>query len=368
MESMKLVVQIQLIPNTDQSSRLKATMERVNEACNWIAGECFDRKCANHFEARKFAYRETREKFGLSSQQTQLAINAVCFAYKRDKAIRVHFRKDAAIDYDPRTMSFKGIDRVSLLTLDGRIVVPFILGKYQADRMPMAKGQCKLILRGDGKWFLIVTIDVPDVAPIPVTDFIGVDLGVTNIATDSDANAYTGAIVEKVRHRHRAQRRRLQKKGTKGAKKKLKRIGMKESRFRRHENHCISKSIVANAKGTGRGIAVEELTGISDRITARGGDGRHRLKGWAFSQLRAFIEYKARLEGIPVIAVDPRNTSRTCSTCGHCEKANRKTQSEFSCVSCSMGMNADQNAALNIRVRALGSLKQPTGLAGTLSA
>jgi putative transposase len=62
-----------------------------------------------------------------------------------------------------------------------------------------------------------------------------------------------------------------------------------------------------------------------------------------------------------VVKVDPRNTSRTCSECGHCEKDNRKSQAKFLCVSCGMSMNADANAALNIR--ALANTKLATELA-----
>jgi len=133
----------------------------------------------------------------------------------------------------------------------------------------------------------------------------------------------------------------------------LKRIAGKEARFRKHENHCISKSIVAAAKGTGRGIAVEDLSGIRDRLPAWGRDARNRLSGWSFAQLVAFLDYKARLAGVPVVKVNPAYTSQTCSACGHCEKDNRKSQEKFLCVSCGMGMNADKNAALNLRALAL---------------
>ena len=75
------------------------------------------------------------------------------------------------------------------------------------------------------------------------------------------------------------------------------------------------------------------------------------MSGWAFHQLRAFIEYKAELAGIPVVKVDPRNTSRTCNACGHCDKANRQSQSQFVCRSCGHSDNADYNAAKNIRDR-----------------
>ena len=199
---MKLVVQIRLMPDADQSAKLKSVVERTNEAANWIAGVAFEHQEANVFELRKLVYHEIREKFGLSSQQAQLAIKAVSDVYKRDKSIRVTFRPHAAIPYDVRTMGFKGIDKVSLLTLEGRIVVPFLLGKYQADRIGNAKGQCDLVLRKDGKWFLIVTVDVPEETPIPVTDFIGVDLGLASIATDSDGNQHSGKPIDDVRRKH----------------------------------------------------------------------------------------------------------------------------------------------------------------------
>jgi IS605 OrfB family transposase len=250
-------------------------------------------------------------------------------------------------------MSFKSIGRVSLLMLEGRMVVPLILGSYQADRMSYPKGQADLVLRKDGKWFLIVTVDLPDGTPIAATDFIGVDMGIANLAADSDGDEHGGADVDKVRRKHNLQRKRLQRKGTRGASKKARRLAGKESRFRKHQNHVISKTIVAKAKGTGRGIAVEDLGGIRDRVTARGTDARNRLSGWSFAQLYAFLAYKARLAGVPIEIVDPRHTSRTCAACGHCRKSNRKSQAEFVCKACGYRAHADVNAARNIRARAL---------------
>jgi IS605 OrfB family transposase len=352
---MKLVAQIQLTPDADSGRKLRATVERFNAACDWIAGECFARKEANVYNVRKFAYHEVRERFGLSSQMAQLAIKAVCDSYKRDKSIKPRFRKHAAMPFDQRTMSFKGIARVSLLTLEGRALIPFIVGRYNEGRLTLPKGQCDLVLRKDGKWFLLVTVSVPDGTEIPATDFIGVDMGIVNIAADSDPDTepYSGKDIEDVRRKHNLQRKRLQKKGTKGAKKKLKRVARKEARFRRHENHCISKTIVARAKGTGRGIAVEDLGGIREPITARGTDARNRLSGWSFGQLYAFLTYKAQLAGVPIEVVDPAYTSQTCAKCGHCRSSNRKNQSEFVCKACGHRAHADKNAARNIRARAL---------------
>ena len=79
---------------------------------------------------------------------------------------------------------------------------------------------------------------------------------------------------------------------------------------------------------------------------------RWLLGNWSFDQLKQFLVYKAEAAGIPVVFVDPRNTSRTCSACGYCAKENRKSQSKFLCLSCGLDMNADSNAALNIQARA----------------
>lgn len=88
------------------------------------------------------------------------------------------------------------------------------------------------------------------------------------------------------------------------------------------------------------------------RINTVGRRQRAKHSGWSFSQLRLFVEYKAKLAGVLVVVVDPRNTSRTCNVCGHCEKANRNSQAEFVCKHCGHSTNADRNAALNIRDRA----------------
>lgn len=357
---MNLTLQTQLLPDAGQAETFKATVERFNEAADWLAGIAFERKLANKFALQKLAYRELRERFGLPADMAIRCIAQVVEAYKRDKAKRPRFRKHAAVPYSMgKNISFKGIDRVSVSTLLGRVVVPFIMGKYQAERFGWSKGQCDLVLRQDGKWFLLVTVDIPEGTSIPATAFIGVDLGVTNIAVDSDGTVYQAKAVEEKRIASLSRRRAIGKK-TNGAGRRTRRachkaivrMEQKESRYRRDVNHQISKTLVALAEGTGRGIALEDLKGIRDRQQFRR-QQRARMGSWAFYQLRAFVEYKAKLAGVSVVAVDPRNTSRTCNECGHCEKGNRKTQAEFECLSCGHTALADLNAALNIRARAV---------------
>src|SRR5262249_26109161 len=219
-EGMKLIARIQLRPAPEDAAKLKAAMEHFNAAADFVAGVAFEHRTANVFDLRKLCYAAVRERFGLSSQMAQLAIKAASDASKRDKSARVRFRKHAAVPYDQRIMSFKGPDRVSLPTLQGRVRGPYIVGAYDAERLERPRGQSDLVYR-DGKWFLFVTVDVPDGTPIDPIDFIGVDLGIANIAADSDGNRHSGGEVERVRRKHALQRRRLQRKNTKGAKKKI---------------------------------------------------------------------------------------------------------------------------------------------------
>src|SRR5688572_4844754 len=189
---MKLTLQTQLFPSQDQAEALEATLRAFNAAADWLAGEAFAAKVANKIALQKTHYTALRERFGLSAQMAVRCIAQVCEAYKRDKTKRPRFRPFASMPFDQRMMSFKGVDRVSLLALTGRIIVPMIMGRYQAERFTAAKGQCDLVRRRDGKWFLLVTVDLPDGTKTPTTDFLGVDLGVVNIAATSDGDLHSG--------------------------------------------------------------------------------------------------------------------------------------------------------------------------------
>jgi IS605 OrfB family transposase len=359
---MKLTLQIQLLPDARQSRQLRETVERFNAAASWLAGKAFESRSANKVQLQRLHYQDLRKQFGLSAQMAVRCIAQVCEAYKRDKDKQPRFRKHASMPFDQRMMSFRGVDRVSLLTLGGRVIVSYVMGRYQRERFTNAVGQSDLVLRKDGRWFLLASVNTPEKAEMPVTDFIGVDLGVTNIATTSDGDVFAGAEVEGVRRRHHALRQTLQHKASKQSqagkrprsiRRLLRRKAGQESRFRSHTNHCIGKKLVASAIGTRRGIALEDLKGLRERVGKRlRRSQRAKVSGWSFSQLRQFIAYKAQLAGVPLALVDPRNTSRTCAACGHCAKENRKSQAEFECVNCRHVNNADINAAINIRRRA----------------
>lgn len=319
-------------------------MQRFNRACSWLSSIAFSEKTFHWLPLQRRAYHELRQRFQLTSVQATVAVRKVAYAY-RYKARRTHkaiFRPTGSMPLHRHrykrdgTIAFYGMR------------VPFVA---RAGVELSGKQQANLVYR-DGRFYVYQVITVAEPEPYAPTGFLGCDLGIVKILADSDGQSYAGNHLNSLRHRHARLRRKLQKKGTRSAKRLLSKRRQREGRFARSVNHVISKRVVAKAKGTLRGIALENLKGIRERITVRKAQ-RRQQHSWAFQQLRFFIEYKAKLNGVPTALVDPRNTSRTCPKCGHCEKANRQSQEVFHCVRCHFSGGADHVAAINIAARAM---------------
>jgi IS605 OrfB family transposase len=299
---------------------------------------------------RKLLYGGLRATYGLGAQIAQHCVAKVADAYTRDRTRQHRFRPTGSLAFDDRNLSYAPpATSVSIWTLQGRQSIPFACGERQRQLLHTRRGESDLVY-SQGQWYLLTTCEVEEPAPADLGDALGVDLGVVNIATDSDGEIHSGRAINNVRARHRRLRTKLQTKGTKGARRRLKHLPGKERRFARHTYHVIAKRIVAKAERTTRGLALEDLRGIRTRARARKPQ-RATLHSWSFAQLRAFLTYKARRAGVRVVLVDPRNTSRTCPDCGcGCvDQRNRPSQATFSCVRCGFAGHADTIAAEIIR-------------------
>ena len=347
---MLLTVKSKLITTEEQKESLLKTMEIFNEACNSISQFAYQNRMFGKFAIQKQLYYEIREKFGLSAQMTVRAVGKVTESYKVNKDTVHVFDPHGAIVYDQRILSYKSADEISILTLEGRIEVGIQYGEYRKLEANRVKGQADLIYK-NGIFYLMIVVDLPDAEPILPDDVLGVDLGIVNLATTSDGKSYSGDKCTKIRQKYAKVKAVLQSVGTYSAKKHLRKISGRERRFKKDTNHCISKEIVTTAKDTNRTIALEDLSGIRERVTVSKAV-RESIGKWAFLELRNFIEYKAKLLGVPIVPVDPRNTSRECSVCGYIDKKNRKNQASFVCLECGHTENADYNAAKNIASRA----------------
>ncbi|WP_406329306.1 RNA-guided endonuclease InsQ/TnpB family protein [Streptomyces sp. NBC_00203] len=371
---MKLVVQVKLLPTPQQAAAFEATLRACNEAATWVSEVAFERGEFKNFALRKRVYGEVKSRWGLGAQAAQHVIKKTCDAYttlranlkagnlgrpgsnryRRATEKPIMFRPQGAQPYDDRMLSWQIPDRtVSIWTPGGRVKnVAFTASPEQLAALALyRKGESDLLER-DGMWFLSATCEVPE-APLDTdpVDFLGIDLGIVNIATTSDGEILAGRALNRIRARERTLRAKLQKKNTPSAKRRLKKRRRKEARRAKDINHKIAKHVVAEAERTGRGIALEDLTGIRERVRLRKPQ-RATHSSWSFAQLGSFIAYKARKAGVPVVHVDPAYTSRTCAECGHIDRANRVSQAWFACRNCGFVDHADRNSSRNIRARA----------------
>jgi putative transposase len=357
---------------------LRQTQAAFNRAASYCATVAWEHGVTNKNKLHYLVYGESRVTYGLGAQlaccardKAAEAVHAIRSreaelkkldaekakrASKTGKPFVPHtplpcptFAADSSIRYDARTYRLLSLDRVSLNTLSGRVVGQLVLGDFQRRYLydtTWKIGGAELIRRAD-VWYLCITQSKAAPAPDEPVGYLGVDLGILNLATDSDGEMYSGQEVQAVRKRRYDHRRRLQLRNTRRAHWRLRQNARREHRFQKDTNHRISKTLLAKARTQRKALALEDLSEIRERVTVRRKQRRAR-HSWAFRQLRTFIGYKAQQAGVQVVIVDPRNSSRTCAACGFCDNRNRPDQAHFLCLSCGHTAAADTNAAVNI--------------------
>jgi predicted transposase len=233
---MLLTIKAKLNPTDEQQSALLATMERFNEACNYVSSTSFKEQTFNKRTLQKQHYRHIRDTYGLSAQLAVRAIAKVSESYKgKGHRQELHtFKPHSAVVYDQRILSFKSLkslDSVSILTLEGRKLIPLSIGAYAQLEQRRIRGQADLILQ-KGTFYLCVVVEVEEHTQYNAEGCLGVDLGLINIATTSDGKTFSGDKSDSVRARYTTLKAALQSKGTKSAKRHLKRTSGKERTFK----------------------------------------------------------------------------------------------------------------------------------------
>jgi len=216
--------------------------------------------------------------------------------------------------------------------------------------------QVKAVWNGD-EWELHIVCKHKIEAESPGDETAGIDLGISNFAAVSystgDHELYPGNAL-KTDERYFA--KEIAKCNSSKSNKAM-RLRKKRSERRSHYLHAVTKHIVTEcverdvgtiAVGNLEGIREDDETSETRNWGDRGNDGLH---GWAFDRFTNLLTYKAKAEGITVVTVNERDTSKTCSCCGQKRDANRIERGLYVCGGCDAVMNADSNGAENIRRR-----------------
>jgi putative transposase len=319
---------------------------RYAGACSEIAQWGRDHRESNKVRLQHQLYHDIRGKYGLPAN---LAITALRRASGALESARFRGRfqfRPTFVALDARTFTLKLPQGIVSFSVPGkRVIARLEIADYQHEALWGAElaQSATLVQAKDGIWINIaVENEVPDAPP---GEALGVDLGIRRIATSSTQRRFRGDLLREYRETRWRVRASLQSRGTKGAKRALRRLSGRERRRATWENHRISKRIVQEAVRTGCStIQVEDLRGIRDRLKVWNKHRNRMMSLWSFAQLREFIRYKAAGKGIGMIEVDPAYTSVTCH---RCHKLGTRNLDLLTCTTCGE-FDADVNAAKNI--------------------
>jgi putative transposase len=387
-----LTAKLKLLTTPQQFRALRQTQLAYRDALNYVSRYAFAHgKMSNKVGLQDGTYRDVRARFGLPAQMACSAPRQVGATYKAlwtkvkaNAAARAagHTKKryrglDQPSKYVSPTLTyqlghdygFKTGQRVSILTLDGRVLVPYTGYDRHVSliREGAHIGAARLWYDQPRKQFyLLVSLEIEIADPIPALHrrVVGVDVGQRYLAVATDLQNHT-AFFPGMRVRAKADhyarlRKRLQRKGTRSATRRLVVIAGRERRLKHERNHVISRRIVDAYPHALLGL--EDLSHIRERRKRKHGKraspkqrraNRHASQ-WAFAELQGAIAYKALLAGSMAVRVDAYKTSQACPRCGYTSPDNRPQQGLlFACQVCHLRLHADLVGARNVALRTL---------------
>lgn len=369
---MDRTIVVNLKPPPEQARLLKRTLDEHTACFNEVARLGFTSQCSNGIELHKQTYYPLRATYpDLPAQlvcaarvKATEAVKSALDRQKKGRKTGTPRSRVCPIRYDVRSYWVRW-ERMtaSLATVAGRVELPFTVPAYASKYLGGKVSSADLCYR-QGRFRLHIVVSLPAPAIPASPEVVGVDLGLNRPAVTSNRHFLGERRWKEQERRIFRLRRTLQAKGTRSAKRHLKKLSGKLLRQRRDHDHVLSKRIAQHA-APGSTIVIENLTHIRSRATLKKHtETQRRLHSWSFAQFQSFLTYKAEERGMQVVKIDPRHTSQTCSRCGYQHRSNRRSQSLFLCRHCGYCLNADLNAAQNIRRKHLASFGTP--LAGGL--
>ncbi len=377
-------IRFPLLPTAEQYDVLLETIQQYTDCFNAVAAYGWEHREKNCVELHKATYYPLRGAhpqlpaqlvISARTKATEAVKSALTWKIKRErefpkkiakalargkptpkfKPVRCPQSRNCSIRYDQRSYAFYR-DYGSLATVAGRQIVALHLYPYARRLLAQAieYDSADLIFR-QGRFWLHVVVTLPAVEFVPNGEVVGVDFGITRSAVASN-NQFLGKHSWKnTERRYFRLKRALQSKGSDSAKRHLKTLSHKVSRFRLDCDHVVSRQLVQSV-APGTTLVIENLKDIRTETRQTGKEQRRAMHQWSFNRLRDLLVYKAEECGCVVVAVDPRHTSQCCSHCGDVHRSNRQSQSRFKCQNCGFELNADLNSSRNLGLKYLASV------------
>mgnify|MGYP001618884760 CR=1 FL=1 len=261
------------------------SMKTYSKAIEFITHEGYNNKISNRYKLHHLVYYEARNKFNLPSQYIINAIRVssqTLKSIKKLKGSKPKYKEYMPLDFDRRTFSFE-FNKARLTAVNGRIDIPIEIPEYYWKYLDWDYQTARLIYdKKKNKSYLHITFSRNFEETQKTKNYLGVDLGINNIAVTSNRQFFNSNKTKQVKSKFKYLRSRLQSKGTKSSKRLLKKISGREKRFMKQCNHEISKKITDKCR-PGDTIVLEKLKGI--RKTKLRKKQRYWLNSWSYYQL-----------------------------------------------------------------------------------
>lgn len=387
-----VVIKAQLLNIDDETAQaFSNTMCKYRDACNFISQYIFEHAFElKQSKLNKALYHDLRDKFELKSQMAQSAIKTVIARYKtvktqlfqhpfrydtgkkdgKGRGIWAQIYRDLTWLWQPINFKRPQLDlqrgrdwsclsatnQLSLNTLNGRRKADFVCKGFDQylDQTKWKFGSLKM-LQLRGKWYihLSAATAIPEFEAEQAAHVVGIDRGLRFLAACYDEKGksilFSGQKILRKRRKYKKLRAELQAKGTKSAKRRLKKIGQRENRWMSDVNHRLTKTLIDHY-GSNTIYALEDLTDVRFATEKSPKDQRYEIVSWAFYQFEQFLTYKANLNSSAAVKVPAKYTSQRCPKCGRIYKDNRDHELHlYTCDKCGYKSNDDRLAAMNIQ-------------------
>jgi putative transposase len=307
----------------EPNAELKKLLEDFRDMINFCIDYAYKRRITSYAKLRRGVYEEWKRRWDYSTHYCHSACKIALAMLKKHRKNKKEGKPEARklfMQLDPQLYRFYG-DKIRISVRPRKFIfINLRFGEYQRkfiDAWREGKLKTGEITVNEDKIIIPFKREVDLGNP---SDWIAIDINESNVTAVS-SNPHVLRIEHELRTIHTTYfiiRRRIQKLARykpKTAERLLKKYSDREKNRTKDICHKISKLIVEFSKEYGFGILMEDLKGIRKRIK-RGRRMNRRLHSWNFRKLQLFIDYKAKLNGLPVEYVNPRGTSSLCPVCG----------------------------------------------------
>ena len=378
-----ITLKLRLYPTNNQANLLETTMQQYQLACNLVSNYYFEHNFKpSQSDLQKHLYHLIRNKFGLKAQMAESTFKTVLARYKttntqlkqkpysyKDLNTDAWYTEKRDLNWLRKPLNFKRPqcdlvrsndwsvtkNKLSINTLGKREKIDYTTKGFEKYLKVGKLGTAKLV-KSCGHYFLHVscTLETPSFNKTNSKHVVGIDRGLRFLSTVYDEKGNTsfvsGKSITAKRRKYKRLRQQLQARGTKSAKRRLKKIGQRENRWMNDINHQVTKTLV-DKYGSGTVFTIEDLTNVRFATEKVAKTRRYEQVSWAFYQFEQFLTYKAEMMGSTVIKVDAHYTSQCCPKCGSISKNSRNhTLHEYCCANCGYTSNDDRIGAMNIQL------------------